>query len=95
MISKNQNIKCPWCGSKDKAVNWNDESYKECKSREQRRAFTEIYKERTFSKGANTYYKCTTCGMWSRGSQLIIVDTEDERLLKLGREPIATEVDKI
>lgn len=93
MIKKDENIQCGWCEGKDSAEKWNTYTYNQCKSREQRRAFTQIYKERTFTRAANTFYRCPLCGMWSRGSQLAIVDTDDIKLLKLGREPVIQEVE--
>lgn len=92
MIGKEINIKCGWCSGKHKAEEWNELTYSECKSREMRRAYTEIYKESTFSKGADTYYKCPSCGTWSKGCQLSIVDTEDRRLLRLGGEPVLPDI---
>jgi len=88
MLEKDTMIKCGWCGNKNTAEKWNDLSFSECTNREMRRAYTQIYNEKTFSRKANTFYKCPSCGMWSRGSELAIVDTDDEKLLKLGREPI-------
>lgn len=55
-----------------------------------KRAYTHLYEEKAFYKKSNTFYVCTSCGKWSRGSQLRIVDTNDEKLLKLGGEPVAT-----
>lgn len=92
MLDKLTMIRCGWCGSKDTAVNWDKLTYSECKSREMRRLYTPIFKEKTFNRNADTFYKCPNCGTWSRGSQLAIVDTKDKRLLKLGREPLIKEI---
>jgi hypothetical protein len=52
-----------------------------------KRAFTELTKEKAFLYKSDTFYKCPKCGKWLRGCQLAIVDTTDEKLLKLGRKP--------
>ena len=88
MISRDVDIKCPWCGSISKLGEWNDLTYSKCINREMKRAFTELTLERAFTKKANTFYVCGKCEKWSRGSQLLIVNTDDEKLLKLGGEPI-------
>lgn len=92
MVSEHNIIQCGWCKAKNTAEKWNDITLKECNSREKRRAYTPVYKESTFTRGANTFYKCPSCGSWSRGSQLAIVDTDDKKLLRLGREPLVKEV---
>jgi len=53
-----------------------------------RRAYTKLYKVEAFKRKTDTFYKCPKCENWSRGCQLAIVDTDDERLLRLGREPV-------
>ena len=93
MVGKQDNIRCGWCDSKSTAEKWNENSYKECKSREMRRAYTDIYKYAAYRVGANTFYKCPACSSWSRGCQLAVVDTNDVKLLKLGRKPVIDEVD--
>lgn len=92
MIDKNNNIECGWCKGKSTAEEWNNTTLSQCKSREMRRAYTEIYNESTFYRKADTFYMCPLCSTWSRGSQLAIVDTEDKRLLRLGREPVMNEL---
>lgn len=94
MLDERQNIKCPWCDGKSTAKEWDDNTYSECTSRAMRRAYTPIYKESTFRRGAGTFYKCPKCELWSRGSQLAIVDTDDKRLLRLGREPVIWIMDR-
>lgn len=88
MIDKDTHIECGWCGGVETAETWNDNTFKECRSREEKRAYTEIYKKKTFKRSADTFYKCKNCGRWSRGCQLKIVDTDDKELLSLGGEPI-------
>ncbi|MEM4385422.1 MAG: hypothetical protein QXD03_02605 [Candidatus Anstonellales archaeon] len=94
MLDKDTKILCQWCGEKSSASEWNDNTYAQCINREMRREYTPIYEEKTFKREANTFYKCPKCGIWSRGSQLKIVDTENERWLKLGGEPIISIIDK-
>ena len=91
MISKIVGIICGWCDKKSSIETWEDTTYAECTSREQRRAYTSLYNEKAFLRKTDTFYKCPHCGMWSRGCQLTITDTDDEKLLKLGREPVINE----
>lgn len=92
MLEKGIQIKCGWCDGYTKAENWEKNTYDQCKSREMRRAYTSIYNKKTFYRKANTFYKCPICDMWSRGCQLKIVGTTDKELLKLGGEPVISEV---
>lgn len=92
MIKDDNKIQCGWCNTKSTAEEWEDNTLKECKSREMRRAYTSIMNVKTYRRDANTFYKCPHCERWSRGCQLSIVDTEDKALLKLGRQPVIKEV---
>lgn len=88
MLKEDNMIQCGWCKQKKEASKWEEITKAECKSREMRRAYTSVLNEKTFKRESNTFYKCPECGQWSRGCQLKIVDTDDERLLKLGGQPI-------
>lgn len=86
MINRNEDVKCPWCGSINKLGVWNDLAYSKCVNREMKRAFTQLTDEKAFLRKSDTYYICPSCSKWSRGSQLSIVNTNNARLLKLGGE---------
>jgi hypothetical protein len=88
MISRDENVRCGWCGKASKLGEWNDLTYSKCVNREMKRAFTQLTSERAFLRKSDTFYMCPRCSKWSRGSQLSIVDTTDEKLMKLGREPV-------
>ena len=92
MIDKNIDIECGWCQQASRAEEWEENTYKECITREMRRAYTSIYKEKAFKRKTEAFYKCPKCNKWIRGSKLKIVNTEDENLTKLGGEPIFEEV---
>jgi len=87
MIDKKEHIRCGWCSKISTLGEWNDLTYSKCVNREMKRAFTELTQEKAFLHKSNTFYMCPKCKTWSRGSQLAIVDTDNEKLLKLGREP--------
>lgn len=89
MLSRNLDIRCQRCGGISSLGSWNDETYSLCVTREMRRTFTELTKERAFKRESDTFYKCPICGQLSRGSQLII-ESDDIKLRKLGRESIIT-----
>lgn len=86
MISRNEKISCGWCGKVSTLGEWNDLTYSRCTNREMKRAFTQLTNEKAFLRKSDTFYECPECHKWSRGSQLSIVDTNDEKLLKLGGE---------
>lgn len=95
MITEDTKITCGWCNEVFTAEQWNDNSKKECYTREMRRAYKDIYNPKVFKQNTKpAWYKCPKCELWSKGSQLQIVDTKDEELLKLGGEPIIKSVDK-
>lgn len=93
MISKDEHIRCPWCNEVSTAQEWEDNTYSSCVNREMKRAYKSVMDEATYKKKANTFYKCPKCSRWSRGCQLAIVDTEDKKLLKLGRLPVMEQHD--
>lgn len=88
MISREEDIKCPWCRAVNKLGVWNDLTYSKCVNREMKRAFTKLMEEKAFLTKTDTYYICPSCNKWSRGSQLSIVNTDNPKLLKLGGELI-------
>jgi len=88
MISRNEDIRCAWCLKTAKLGIWNDNTFSKCLNREMKRAFTQLTSEKAFLRKSDTFYLCPNCERWSRGSQLKIVNTTDERLLSLGGEPV-------
>ena len=88
MIKRSEHVRCGWCGKISTLGEWNDLTYSKCTNREMKRAFTLLSEERAFLRKSDTFYMCPKCEKWSRGSQLSIVDTEDKKLLRLGREPV-------
>lgn len=93
MINRTEDIKCPRCNKESKLGEWNDITYKRCTNREMRRAFTQLTEERAFLRKSDTFYLCPKCKVWSRGSQLKIVNTTNEKLLRLGGEPVIVSID--
>ena len=90
MISREEDIRCPWCNKVSKLGIWNDLTYGKCTNREMRRAFTSLTEEKAFLRKSDTYYICPLCNKWCRGSQLSIVNTDNARLLGLGGELLIT-----
>ena len=87
-ISLKEKIKCQWCNKKSTLEDWENNTYKECINREMKRAYTHLYEKRAFIKSTDSYYKCPQCGKWLAGSELIIVDSNNKKLEKLGRQSI-------
>ena len=88
MIDRKEHVRCGWCMHIADLGEWNDLTYSKCTNREMKRAFTQLTEEKAFYHKSDTFYLCPNCNKWSRGSQLAIVDTDDKKLLKLGREPV-------
>ena len=87
MLNSTEIVICPRCDKKSTLKEWDDNTFKECKSREMRRLYLHLNMEKAFKKSSDTFYLCPKCNNWSRGSQLI-VDSNDKRLIKLGRQPV-------
>ena len=88
MISPDVDVMCPWCGVTSKLGDWNKLTFSRCINREMKRSYTDLYKKKAFLSTTPAYYLCPNCGMWPKGSQLKIVNTDDPELKKLGGEPI-------
>lgn len=89
LISKDADIECGWCNKSNKAEVWNSISKAECTSREMKRAYKDIFNEDVFNKNKKVaWYKCPKCGLWSKGTQLKIVNTNNSRYRALGGEPV-------
>lgn len=87
-IKRQSLVQCPWCSDIEKAEVWNDGTYKECKSREMRRAFKPLFELQVWSKKSQHFYKCPSCGIWSRGNQLKLIDEEGNVVKSVGGQPI-------
>lgn len=90
MIGRNEDVKCPRCNNISKLGEWNDLTYSKCVNREMKRVFTQLTQEKAFKNNTDSYYVCPICNDWSRGNQLKIVNTTNEKLLKLGGQSIMT-----
>ena len=88
MIGKDTSIKCGWCDAVYSAEEWNKLTYNNCINREMKRAFLDICNIKAFDRKNPHYYKCPSCGIWCKGSQLSIVNTDNPKLLRLGHEPV-------
>ena len=87
-ISNSETVRCPRCFKESKLGEWDDLTFKQCVTREMRRAYTKLNTKRAFRRESNTFYICPKCKVWSRGCHLTITNTEDETLKKLGGESI-------
>lgn len=87
-ISEDSKVKCQWCTATLEAKLWNENTFKQCSSREMRRAFKEIYRHSVWMKDSSFFYKCPNCGCWSRGSQLVLLDSKGEVVKGYGCEPV-------
>ncbi len=81
------NIKCQWCTKCSTLQEWDDNTYKECTSREMRRAYMKPDNPKAFKEATGKFYRCPKCGQWLKGSQLVI-DTDNKELSRLGGQPI-------
>ncbi len=87
-IKQDSIVKCQWCAAHIKAKEWNDTTFKECTSREMKRAFKDIYEKSVWTKDSDHFYKCPNCGTWSRGAQLLLIDKNGETIKGFGGAPI-------
>lgn len=88
LVKENSQVKCQWCSGITDAKSWNAETFKQCSSREMKRAFKDIYNIQVWLKNSDNYYKCPKCGTWSRGNQLILLDNKGNIVRSVGNVPI-------
>lgn len=89
MINLTERVRCPWCYKVHTVEEWDNNTYAQCTNRQMKRAYTHLTNEKAFKRVSDTqdsFFLCPSCNKWSRGSQLAIVDTKDENLLKLGND---------
>lgn len=61
---KHDILVCPLCGAKWTAEEWDEESYKMCRTREERRDFRSVtlnISKRTGEQALKFYYQCKCC----------------------------------
>lgn len=91
-IDKKEMVRCGWCFKDSTLEEWNNLTFSRCVNREMKRDFTHLTDSKAFLHKSNTFYMCPKCNAWSRGSQLRIVDTDNEFLKKLGGESVTTPI---
>lgn len=91
-IDKKEKVRCGWCFKDSTLGEWNDLTFSKCVNREMKRDFTQLTDSKAFFRKTNAFYICPKCFTWSRGSQLRIVDTDNEYLKKLGGEAVMAPV---
>lgn len=91
-ISRNEKVRCAWCFKDSSLGEWNDLTFNRCTNREMKRDFTQLSDSKAFLHKSNTFYLCPKCNTWSRGSQLKIVDTDNEALKRLGGESVTNHI---
>lgn len=91
-IDRKEIVRCGWCFKDSTLGEWNDLTYSKCTNREMKRDFTHLTDSKAFLHKSNTFYICPKCSVWSRGSQLRIVDTENAFLKRLGGESVTNPV---
>jgi DNA-directed RNA polymerase subunit RPC12/RpoP len=87
-ISKTEKVRCPRCFKTSNLGEWDDLTFKQCFTREMKRAYTKLTLKKAFKRESNTFYMCPKCKAWSRGCNLTITDTDDNELKRLGGESI-------
>lgn len=91
-ISRTEKVRCGWCFKDSELGEWNDLTYSKCTNRQMKRDFTQLNDTKAFMHRTDSYYICPKCNTWSRGSQLKIVDTDNEQLKRLGGESVSSPI---
>lgn len=86
-ISRMESVKCPWCEKESSLGDWDDTSYQECISREQKRAYRSLADSKVWGRESKNFFKCPKCGQWVRGNKLSI-NSDNPTLNRLGRSPL-------
>lgn len=84
MVSMEEYALCKWCFNESTLSEWNDLTYSKCTNREMKRKFTSLSDEKAFMKKSDTFYICPKCYKWSRGSEIRVINTKNQKLIKLG-----------
>ena len=84
MLDNNANVKCPWCLNVSNLKAWDDNTYKQCINREQRRAFKSLTTFSVWGTKSKNFYRCPSCDQWSRGNKLMVVDKDGNMVNGLG-----------
>lgn len=87
-IPADAEIECPWCNKRAEATHWNNNTKASCLTREQRRAFKEIYDPKQWKSTTKSYYKCPNCGQWIKGNSLRLEIEISGEMRKIGYAPI-------
>lgn len=91
-IREDSVVRCPWCGKEHMAIEWESNSFGQCKSRETKREYRSIYSDKEWKKSSKSYYLCPSCNLWSNGNQLILLDKNGDIIKGIGGRPIIKEV---
>jgi hypothetical protein len=81
-------FKCQYCGAPNKAITWDTETFRSCRSRIEKREFQHLNNSIAIEKDNDTYYKCPRCKKWSKGSQLVVVKARIEEVKHIKRDSI-------
>lgn len=87
-ISRQELIKCGWCLKLSKLGDWNDTTYSKCVTKDMKDSFIPLDNSSSFNRDSKAYYICPLCNMWSKGSQLKIINSKNKKLESLGGENI-------
>lgn len=78
MIKKTMKIICPWCCKDSTVEEWDNESFQACKSREMKRNYISLEKDKAYKRGTDTYYCCPKCKQWSGGWKIVLIRKEGD-----------------
>lgn len=87
MIKDNVKIKCPNCFKIRALRDWNRNTFSRCTTNEMKASYLRLNSEKAFTKAGDAYYCCPECERLIKGCQLII-ESNDPRLVRLGRQPL-------
>ena len=69
-LPESERVICPWCDKDSSLKEWDDTTFSECISREQKRAFKHLTDPRVWKSTSESFFKCPLCGQWVRGNKL-------------------------
>lgn len=72
-MTKMTRLVCPWCHTENSVAEWDAKTFKACTSREMKRNYVSLEKDKAYRRGTDTYYCCPNCNEWSGGWRLSIV----------------------
>lgn len=66
-VSNDVILTCPKCGREATVKEWDDNTYRQCTTRQMRRDYISLTRKKAYKESSDTYYQCLFCNDWIEG----------------------------